>query len=91
MSASLPEKFDDLPDKRRHWPGKPGSEDEGLGMLRLLTPDVVANAAKTEIQTGDRVCLNWEIENLTPPGNYNPMPIFLWFYVLRWEYCRVRS
>ena len=43
-------------------------------MLRLLTPDVVANAAKTEIQTGDRVCLNWEIENLTPPGNYNLMP-----------------
>ncbi|KAJ5226233.1 hypothetical protein N7468_007458 [Penicillium chermesinum] len=70
----LPEKFDDLPDKRRHWPGKPGSEDEGLGMLRLLTPDVVANAAKTQIQTGDRVCLNWNIENLTPPVGRAPTP-----------------
>ena len=70
MAAPLPEKFDDLPDKRRYWPGAPGSEEEGLGMLRLLTPDVVADAARTQIQTGERVCLNWDIENLTPPGTY---------------------
>ncbi|KAJ5917599.1 hypothetical protein N7466_011153 [Penicillium verhagenii] len=68
MGAPLPEKFDDLPDKRRYWPGAPGSEEEGLGMLRLLTPEVVADAARTQIQTGERVCLNWDIENLTPPG-----------------------
>lgn len=65
---SLPEKFDDLPDKRRYWPAPPGSEEEGLGMLRLLTPDLVAQAAQTQIQTGERVCLNWNIENLSPPG-----------------------
>ena len=64
----LPEKFDDLPDKRRFWPSPAGSADEGLGMLRLLTPELVANAARTQIQTGDRVCLNWDIENLSPPG-----------------------
>ncbi|CAL5871144.1 uncharacterized protein PFLUO_LOCUS5390 [Penicillium psychrofluorescens] len=64
----LPEKFDDLPDKRRFWPSPAGSADEGLGMLRLLTPELVANAARTQIQTGERVCLNWDIENLTPPG-----------------------
>jgi hypothetical protein len=65
--ANLP-KFDDLPDKRRYWPAPAGSEEEGLGMLRLLTPEVVADAARTQIQTGERVCLNWDIENLTPPG-----------------------
>ncbi|KAJ5578158.1 uncharacterized protein N7459_007122 [Penicillium hispanicum] len=64
----LPDKFDDLPDKRRYWPAPAGSEEEGLGMLRLLTPDVVADAARTQIQTGERVCLNWDIENLSPPG-----------------------
>ena len=67
--ASLPATFDDLPDKRRYWPAPAGSEEEGLGMLRLLTPDVVAQAAQTQIKTGERVCLNWDIENLTPPGN----------------------
>lgn len=64
----LPEKFDDLPDRRRYWPAPAGSEEEGLGMLRLLTPEVVAEAARTQIQTGERVCLNWDIENLSPPG-----------------------
>lgn len=66
----LPEKYDDLPDKRRYWPAPAGSEEEGLGMLRLLTPAVVAEAARTQIQTGERVCLNWDIENLTPPGEF---------------------
>ncbi|KAJ5188879.1 cyclase [Penicillium cf. griseofulvum] len=51
---NLPETFDDLPDKRRFWPGTAGSEDEGLGMLRLLTPELVAQAARTQIQTGER-------------------------------------
>ncbi|KAJ5883658.1 uncharacterized protein N7473_010544 [Penicillium subrubescens] len=64
----LPERFDDLPDKRRYWPAPAGSEEEGLGMLRILTPEIVAEAARTQIQTGERVCLNWDIENLNPPG-----------------------
>ncbi|KAJ6120599.1 hypothetical protein N7523_004879 [Penicillium sp. IBT 18751x] len=68
MAESLPDRFDDLPDKRRYWPGHPGSAEEGLGMLRILTPEIVAAAARTQIQTGERVCLNWDIENLTPPG-----------------------
>ncbi|PWY73134.1 hypothetical protein BO94DRAFT_475242 [Aspergillus sclerotioniger CBS 115572] len=69
MSAPvLPKTFDDLTDKRRYWPAPPNSADEGLGMLRLLTPEVVANAAQTQIQTGERVCLNWDLEKLNPPG-----------------------
>lgn len=69
----LPEKYDDLPDKRRYWPAPAGSEEEGLGMLRLLTPEVVAEAARTQIQTGERVCLNWDIENLSPPGKQSDL------------------
>lgn len=65
---NLPEKWEDLPDKRRFWPSPAGSEEEGLGMLRLLTPDVVADAARTQIRTGERVCLNWDLEKLNPPG-----------------------
>ncbi|RAL07634.1 uncharacterized protein BO97DRAFT_244290 [Aspergillus homomorphus CBS 101889] len=68
-----PETYDDLPDKRRYWPAAPGSREEGLGMLRLLTPEVVANAARTQIQTGERVCLNWDLEKLNPPG-FNRKP-----------------
>lgn len=68
MSGTLPERFDDLPDKRRFWPAPAGTQDEGLGMLRILTPDVVADAARTQIQTGERVCLNWALEELNPPG-----------------------
>ncbi|PYH39775.1 uncharacterized protein BO87DRAFT_323680 [Aspergillus neoniger CBS 115656] len=68
MAESLPQTYDDLPDKRRYWPAAPNSADEGLGMLRLLTPEVVANAARTQIQTGERVCLNWDLEKLNPPG-----------------------
>ncbi|KAI9369267.1 hypothetical protein BJX61DRAFT_536569 [Aspergillus egyptiacus] len=64
----LPENFDDLPNKRQYWPAPPGSAEEGLGMLRILTADIVANAARTQIRTGERVCLNWGIENLNPPG-----------------------
>ncbi|PYH99301.1 hypothetical protein BO71DRAFT_479553 [Aspergillus ellipticus CBS 707.79] len=69
MSLSdLPEKYDDLPDKRRYWPAAPDSAEEGLGMLRLLTPEVVAAAARSQIQTGERVCLNWDLNKLNPPG-----------------------
>jgi hypothetical protein len=64
----LPETYDDLPDKQRYWPEPSASEAEGLGMLRLLTPDVVATAAQSEIKTGERACLNWDMSKLESPG-----------------------
>jgi hypothetical protein len=55
--------FDDLPtwenlpgDKKRYWPAEKGTKEEGLGMLRYLTPDHVAQVVKSEVQTGHRVC-----------------------------------
>lgn len=65
--ADLP-KFDELKDKKRFWPGKPGSRDEGLGMLRYLTPSHVAEAVKSEVRTGERVCVNWDMTRLETPG-----------------------
>ncbi len=65
---NLPQTFDDLKDKKCYWPHNAGSREEGLGKLRLLTPDVVASAAKSEIQTGERVCLNWDMTQLEVPG-----------------------
>ncbi|KMP06516.1 hypothetical protein CIHG_01875 [Coccidioides immitis H538.4] len=55
--------FDKLPNPKQVWVGKPGSNEEGLGKLALLTPEVVANAAK-EIKTGRRVTLGWEMTKL---------------------------
>ena len=52
--ASLP-KFDELEDKKRYWPAKPGSRDEALGKLRYLTPAHVAQVVRSEVQTGERV------------------------------------
>ncbi|KAF2100381.1 hypothetical protein NA57DRAFT_73992 [Rhizodiscina lignyota] len=65
--ADLP-KFDELKNKRQFWPAKPGSRDEGLGMLRYLTPAHVAEVVKSEVQTGERVCLNWDMTKLETPG-----------------------
>ena len=70
--TSLP-KFDELENPQRFWPAEPGTKDEGLGMLRYLTPAHVAQAAKSEIQTGERVCLNWEMTRLETPG-FNRFP-----------------
>lgn len=56
--------FDSLPDKRRVWNQPAGSENEGLGRLVILTPDIVANAAKSCIKTGERVSLNWDLTKL---------------------------
>ncbi|KAL0261448.1 hypothetical protein SLS55_002878 [Diplodia seriata] len=56
--------FDQLPDPKRVWAGKPGSRDEGLGKLQLLTPECVAKAAASEIQTGRRVTLGWDLNKL---------------------------
>lgn len=65
--ADLP-KFDDMKDKLRFWPAQPGSKDEGLGMLRYLTPAHVADAVKNEVRTGERVCVNWDMTKLETPG-----------------------
>ncbi|PHH66350.1 hypothetical protein CDD81_7405 [Ophiocordyceps australis] len=56
--------YDSLPDKTRVWNGEPGSRQEGLGRLALLTPDVVAEAAKSCIKTGVRVSLSWSMMKL---------------------------
>ncbi|KIW02576.1 uncharacterized protein PV09_06027 [Verruconis gallopava] len=65
--------FDSLPDKRRVWHGAPGSKEEGLGRLVLLTPEVVAEAAKSCIKTGHRVSLNWDLTKLEI-ANFNRAP-----------------
>lgn len=52
--ADLP-KFDELEDPKRYWPAKAGTRDEGLGMLRYLTPKHVAKVVKQEVRTGERV------------------------------------
>lgn len=66
----FPATFDELKDKKCYWPYPPGSREEGLGKLRLLTPDVVKEAAKSEVQTGERICLNWDMTQLEVPGSY---------------------
>ncbi|KAI1061596.1 hypothetical protein LB506_011943 [Fusarium annulatum] len=65
--------YDSLPDPKRVWTGKPGSREEGLGRLVLLTPEVVANAASTCIKTGRRTSLNWELTKLDI-ANFNRAP-----------------
>ncbi|KAL6412333.1 Cornichon [Ilyonectria robusta] len=66
-------KFDSLPDKHRVWHAKPGSKEEGLGKLVLLTPEVVAKAAASCIRTGQRVSLNWDLTKLDI-ANFNRAP-----------------
>ena len=61
-------KFDELPDPRRVWAGVPGSHEEGLGRLALLTDERVREAAAEQIQTGQRVGLNWDLTKLEHPG-----------------------
>ncbi|KAK2929202.1 Kynurenine formamidase/cyclase-like [Fusarium oxysporum f. sp. vasinfectum] len=65
--------YDSLPDPKRVWTGKPGSREEGLGRLVLLTPEVVANAASACIKTGRRTSLNWELTKLDI-ANFNRAP-----------------
>lgn len=65
--------FDQLPNPKQVWVGKPGSYEEGLGRLAILTPEVVARAAATEIKTGRRVTMNWEMTKLDYP-NLNRQP-----------------
>ncbi|PSN64006.1 hypothetical protein BS50DRAFT_95114 [Corynespora cassiicola Philippines] len=68
MASIFDTPFDSLPDKKRVWVGAPGSREEGLGKLAILTPDVVAKAAATEIRTGHRVALNWDLDKLEHAG-----------------------
>lgn len=60
--------YDELPNPKRVWVGNPGSREEGLGKLAILTPDIVAKAASQEIRTGRRVTLGWELTKLEIPG-----------------------
>lgn len=56
--------WDELTDPKRVWVGKPGSREEGLGRLVLLTPERVLDAAKSQINTGIRVNLGWALNKL---------------------------
>ena len=73
--------FDDLPNAKRVWVGEPGSHEEGLGRLAILTPEVVASAAASEIKTGQRVGLNWDMRKMEhasmnrPPCQHHILPI----------------
>ncbi|CAN6674827.1 hypothetical protein TRVA0_067S00320 [Trichomonascus vanleenenianus] len=65
--AELPS-YEALQDKKRFWVwGPPGSHEEGMGMLNLLTPDHVAKSASKEIRSGDRVGLGWEFHKVEQP------------------------
>lgn len=65
--------FDQLPNPKQVWVGKPGSHEEGLGKLAILTPEVVAQAAANEIKFGRRVTMGWEMTKLDYP-NLNRQP-----------------
>ncbi|KAH7125721.1 hypothetical protein B0J11DRAFT_529102 [Dendryphion nanum] len=73
MSSVFSTPFSSLPDKKRVWPGAPNSHAEGLGKLSILTPSIVAAAAASEIRTGRRVCLNWEMTKMETAG-FNRQP-----------------
>lgn len=68
MSFSDLPSFDELPDKKQYWPAKAGGKEEGLGLLRYLTPEHVAKVVREEVRTGERVCLNWDMTKLETPG-----------------------
>lgn len=44
-----------------------GPEDS-LGALNILTPEVVAAAAASEIKTGERVSLDWRLDTPSDPS-----------------------
>ena len=46
------------------WVGEPGSREEGLRRLVLLTKERVLAAAKDEIQQGIRVNVGWDLNKL---------------------------
>lgn len=74
--------YDELPNPKRIWVGKPGSREEGLGKVAILTPEIVAKAASQEIRTGRRITLGWELTKLETAGlgrrpcNHDIIPLF---------------
>ncbi|KAK1144415.1 hypothetical protein N8T08_005568 [Aspergillus melleus] len=60
--------FDELPNPKQVWVGEPGSYEEGLGKLAILTPEAVARAAASEIRTGRRVTMSWGLTKLDFPN-----------------------
>ena len=56
--------FSQLSNQKRVWLGAPASHEESLGRLNILTPSIVAEAARAEIRTGERVGLNWDMMKL---------------------------
>lgn len=67
--------FDSLPLNRNGPPGNAwglyGVEDE-LGTLNMLTPEVVALAAASEIKTGERISLDWHLNKPSRPSFDRP-------------------
>lgn len=71
--------FESLPLDRSGPPGNAWGlygPDDALGALNLLTPETVARAAREEIQTGDRVSLDWHL-NKPAHSSFNRPP-FAW-------------
>lgn len=74
--------FDKLPNPRQVWVGEPGSEEEGLGKLSILTPELVAQTAAAEVKTGQRVTLQWDLSKLEyvglgrPNSQHHILPLF---------------
>jgi hypothetical protein len=60
--------YDKLPSPKRVWVGTPGSREEGLGKLAILTPDTVAKAASHKIRTARCIALGWELTKLETAG-----------------------
>ncbi|GJD01148.1 hypothetical protein ColKHC_09973 [Colletotrichum higginsianum] len=59
----------DRPSHRSPWtPTAPPETHDRLGALNLLTPAVVAAAAASEIRTGERVSLDWSLDNPSQPS-----------------------
>ncbi|KAF8862297.1 hypothetical protein BDZ45DRAFT_671050 [Acephala macrosclerotiorum] len=56
--------FSKLPNPKRVWLGAPNSSLEGTGRLNLLTPEVVSAAAASEVKTGQRVGLGWDLRKV---------------------------
>ncbi|KAL4982286.1 hypothetical protein BDW68DRAFT_182690 [Aspergillus falconensis] len=59
--------YDALSNPKQVWVGQPGSYKEGLGKLGMLTPEVVLMAA-SEIRTGRRVTMGWELPKFEHPN-----------------------
>jgi hypothetical protein len=66
--------FDSLPDYRQVWEATPESHEEGLGRLIIITPEIVAQAAKDCIRSGRRTTLGWSMDQLNI-ANFNRAPV----------------